>query len=61
MIMKMQIKTAENTLRKYNKIIDLPKQVVMETAKSTYSNGILEITFDKNKEQKPNGKEIKIE
>jgi HSP20 family protein len=33
----------------------------LETARSTYNNGILEVTFDKKKEQKPKGKEIKIE
>ena len=34
----------------------------METARSTYNNGILEVTFDKKKEeQKPKGKEVKIE
>jgi len=38
-----------------------PKQADIETAKSTYNNGILEVTFDKKKENKPNGKEIKIE
>jgi len=58
---KVEIKTAENTQRKYHKIIDLPKQADLETARSTYNNGILEVTFDKKKEQKPKGKEIKIE
>jgi HSP20 family molecular chaperone IbpA len=39
-----------------------PKQVDIETARSTYNNGILEETFDKKKEEtKSNGKEIKIE
>jgi HSP20 family protein len=58
---KVEIKTAENAQRKYHKIIDLPKQADLETARSTYNNGILEVTFDKKKEQKPKGKEIKIE
>ena len=58
---KVEIKTAENAQRKYHKIIDLPKQADIETARSTYNNGILEVTFDKKKEQKPKGKEIKIE
>src|SRR6478752_2328068 len=57
---KVEIKTSENTQRKYHKIIDLPKQADLETARSTYNNGILEVTFDKKKEQKPKGKEIKI-
>src|SRR3954465_1290119 len=59
---KVEIKTAENAQRKYHKIIDLPKQADLETARSTYNNGILEVTFDKKKEEnKPKGKEIKIE
>ena len=59
---KVEIKTAENAQRKYHKILDLPKQADLETARSTYNNGILEVTFDKKKEeQKPKGKEIKIE
>jgi len=59
---KLEIKTAENAQRKYHKIIDLPKQADLETARSTYNNGILEVTFDKKKEeQKPKGKEVKIE
>jgi hypothetical protein len=44
-----QIKTTENAQRKYHKIIDLPKQADIETARSTYNNGILEVTFDKRK------------
>jgi HSP20 family protein len=58
---KVEIKTAENAQRKYHKIIDLPKSANIETARSTYNNGILEVTFDKKKELKPKGKEIKIE
>jgi HSP20 family protein len=59
---KVEIKTADNSERKYHKIIDLPKSADIETARSTYNNGILEVTFDKQKEeQKPKGKEIKIE
>jgi HSP20 family protein len=59
---KVEIKTADNSERKYHKIIDLPKSADIETARSTYNNGILEVTFDKHKEeQKPKGKEIKIE
>jgi HSP20 family protein len=58
---KVEIKTIDNAQRKYHKIINLPKQADLETARSTYNNGILEVTFDKKKEQKPKGKEIKIE
>jgi HSP20 family protein len=47
--------------RKYHKTIELPPEVDLETAKSSYNNGILEITFNKKKETKPKGKEIKID
>jgi HSP20 family protein len=50
-----------NSQRKYQKTIDLPDDADIETARSTYNNGILEIIFDKKKDMKPKGKEIKIE
>ncbi len=51
--------TANNPQRKYHKTIELPKDADIETAKSTYRNGILEITFSKKENSKPNGKEKK--
>src|SRR6476469_1778160 len=50
---KVEIKTADSSERKYHKILDLPKQADLETTRSSYNNGILEVTFDKNKEPKP--------
>jgi HSP20 family protein len=47
--------------RKYHEVIDLPPEVDTETARSTYKNGILEITFNKKQESKTKGKDIKIE
>jgi HSP20 family protein len=47
--------------KKYHEVIDLPPEVNIETAKSTYKNGILEITFNKKKESQSKGKDIKIE
>jgi len=47
--------------RKYHKTIGIPQEVDIETAKSSYNNGILEVTFNKKKEIKPKGKEVKIE
>ncbi|MGD9535186.1 MAG: Hsp20 family protein [Candidatus Nitrosocosmicus sp.] len=41
--------------------MDLPEQANLETARSVYNNGVLEITFDKKKDEKPAGKEIKVE
>lgn len=47
--------------RKYHKTIELPPQTDIETAKSTYNNGILEVTFSKKIETRPKGKEVKVE
>ena len=52
---------ASNNQRKYHKTLELPKEADIETARSTYNNGILEVTFDKKKSVKPKGKEIKID
>ena len=49
--MKKQRSRQLKTQRKYHKIIDLTKQADIETARSTYNNGILEVTFDKKKEE----------
>jgi HSP20 family protein len=47
---------SDNPQRKYHQVIDLPPEAAIETAKSAYKNGILEITFQKKKEQrKPKG------
>ena len=46
----------EDPQRKYHKTIDIPAEAARNTAKSKYSNGELEITFDKKKETKHKGK-----
>lgn len=51
--------TIETTTRKYYKEIDLP-DVDPTSAKSTYKNGMLEITF-KKKDRKQSGVSIKVE
>ena len=66
---KIQIDAYDNTVevksedpqRKYHKSIDLPLDADIQTAKSKFTNGILEITFEKKKEIKPKGKQIKID
>lgn len=58
---KVEIKTTDSSERKYSKIVDLPKSADIGTARSTYNNGILEVTFDKKKEENSNGKKIKVE
>jgi HSP20 family protein len=46
--------------RKYSKKIELPDQIEPSTGKSTYKNGILEITF-KLKDSKDHGVSINVE
>ena len=52
---------SDDPQRKYHEVIDLPPEADIETARSSYRNGILEITFKKKKETKPKGKELKVE
>lgn len=47
--------------RKYHEVINLPEEADVDTAKSVFNNGILEITFNKREKSKPKGKEIKVE
>ena len=53
--------TSNDPQRKYHKVIEIPTEADTNTVKSTYNNGILEVIFNKKKESKPKGKEIKIE
>jgi HSP20 family protein len=57
----VEISTTEGAQRKYREIIELPSEADIETAKSSYNNGILEITFKKKQQSTPKGKEIKID
>jgi HSP20 family protein len=50
---------SEDPQRKYHRIIEIPPETDIETAKSAYKNGILEITFKKKEQTK--GKTIKVE
>jgi len=54
----VEVSTTETASKRYRRIIELPPDVDVETAKSTYTNGILEITFKKKGTSK--GKEIKV-
>ncbi|MER5174766.1 MAG: archaeal heat shock protein Hsp20 [Candidatus Nitrosocosmicus sp.] len=53
--------TANDPQRKYHKKIELPHDADIETARSIYNNGVLEVTFNKKRDVKPKGKEIKID
>jgi|SRR5215204_226987 len=57
----VEISTANTARRKYRSVIELPSEADAETVKSTYNNGILEITFKKKEQTKPKAKEIKVE
>jgi len=47
--------------RKYYKDLDLPAEVDPKSAKSTYKNGVLEVTLAKVAKKKPKGEPIKVE
>ena len=51
---------SEDSQRKYHRTFEIPPETDIETAKSTYNNGILEITF-KKKQTKTKGNTIKVE
>jgi len=53
--------TSQDTARKYHQIVEIPPEADIETIKSSYNNGILEIIFKKKEERGSKGKEIKIE
>jgi HSP20 family protein len=53
--------TTNDPQRKYHQVIDLPPEADIETAKSNYKNGILEIAFNKKEQTKPKGKHINVE
>jgi len=52
--------TVNTPERKYEKQLQLPESAVVEGAKSSYNNGILEITFQK-KPRENTGVRLKIE
>ena len=48
--------TTTGTERKYHEVVDIPPETDIETATSTYKNGILEITFKKKRTIQTKGK-----
>ncbi|NIU39726.1 Hsp20 family protein [Candidatus Bathyarchaeota archaeon] len=46
--------------RKYHKEVELPAKVVPKAAKTSYKNGVLEVTIQKQKRPKPKGEPIEI-
>jgi HSP20 family protein len=57
----VEITTTGQEERKYREVVEIPPETDIETAKSIYKNGILEITFKKKEQTKPKGKQINIE
>ena len=47
--------------RKYRRSIVIPPEADIDSARSTYTNGILEVIFNKKVDLKPKGKEIKVD
>jgi len=57
---QVDIKT-EGTKRRYHEVIDLPTEVDIDSVKSTFTNGLLEITFNKKSQDKAKSKSIRID
>ena len=52
---------SEDPQRRYHRTIEIPPETDIETAMSSYKNGVLEITFKKKEQAKQKGKTIKVE
>ena len=52
---------SEDPNRKYHKQIEVPEDIDIQSARSNYNNGVLEIIFKKKEQQKPHGRQINIE
>jgi HSP20 family protein len=52
---------SEDPQRKYRHVVEIPAEVDVQTIKSTFKNGVLEIIFRKKEQTKPKGKEVKVE
>jgi HSP20 family protein len=57
----VEVTASDAEKRKYHEVIEIPPETDIETARSSYNNGILEITFKKKNKAKPKGKTISIE
>lgn len=66
---KIKIYAYDNTVevkstdpqKRYHHTFEIPPETDIETVKSTYNNGILEITFNKRGQTKRKGKIIRVE
>jgi HSP20 family protein len=51
---------SEDPDRKYHKKIEVSEDIDIESGRSNYNNGVLEITFKKKEQQKPKGRQINV-
>jgi HSP20 family protein len=52
---------SEDPKRKYQHVVEIPAEADVQTVKSTYKNGVIEIVFRKKEQTKLKGKEVKVE
>ena len=52
---------SEDPQRKYHHVVEIPAEADVQTVKSTYKNGVLEIVFRKKEQTKLKGKEVIVE
>jgi HSP20 family protein len=52
---------SEDPQRRYHEIVDIPPEADIETVRSSYNNGILQLVFKKREQKGSKGKEIRIE
>jgi HSP20 family protein len=57
----VEVTTTNAEKRKYRQVVEIPPDTDINTARSTYKNGILEVTFNKKELSKPKGKQINVE
>ena len=53
--------TTTGSQRRYHKTIEIPPEADIDSARSIYTNGILEVIFNKKENVKLKGKEVKVE
>lgn len=53
--------SVDTSQRKYYKEVETPGKIEPKQAKSSYKNGVLEVTIPKKKDEKPKGETIEIE
>jgi HSP20 family protein len=52
---------SEDPHKKYHRVIEIPAEADVQTVRSAYKNGVLEIVFKKKEQTKPQGKKVKVD